>query len=138
MKTAVDTSVVLDVLTADATFGAASREALRRAYDQGALVASDVVWAEIRAGFGTEDAFAEALEALGIRFEPMTDEATRLAGRVWRDSRRRGGKATAGRVMADLLVGAHASVQADVLLARDGGYFRSRFRGLRVVDPSAR
>ena len=31
MRFAVDSSVVLDVLTADPTFGVASREALRRA-----------------------------------------------------------------------------------------------------------
>jgi len=37
---------VLDVLGADPRFGETSRRALRAAYDAGALVASDVVWAE--------------------------------------------------------------------------------------------
>ena len=50
----MDTSVLLDVLGADARFGPSSREALRRAYDGGAIAACDVVWAEVRAHFGAK------------------------------------------------------------------------------------
>ena len=57
MKTAVDTSVRLDVLSADTVFGETSREALRKAYDSGALIASDVVWAEVRADFLSQEPF---------------------------------------------------------------------------------
>jgi len=39
VKTAVDSSVLLDVLGADSQFGQASRTALQAAYDAGALVA---------------------------------------------------------------------------------------------------
>ena len=35
MKTAINASVLLDVLAADKQFGGASREALRSAYDSG-------------------------------------------------------------------------------------------------------
>jgi predicted nucleic acid-binding protein len=49
--TAVDTSALLDVFGADPTYGAASRAALTRSLDEGALVAGDVVWAEIAAAF---------------------------------------------------------------------------------------
>ena len=45
MKTAVDSSVLLDVLGADTRFGERSREALRTAYNAGALVACEIVWA---------------------------------------------------------------------------------------------
>jgi predicted nucleic acid-binding protein len=41
------------------------------------------------------------------------------------------------RVIADFLVAAHASVHADRLLTRDRGFYRSRFRTLRILDPSA-
>jgi len=44
LKTAVDTSVLLDVLTASPQHGEASREALRAAYRGGGLIACDVVW----------------------------------------------------------------------------------------------
>jgi predicted nucleic acid-binding protein len=138
MKTAVDTSVLLDVLAADPVFGETSRQALRRAFDAGALVACDVVWAEVRANFPTEDVFARTMDAIGVRFDPMGEAAAQLAGRMWRESRRisRAKGAGGNRVVADFLVGAHALQQAAVLLARDRGYYRGHFRGLRVIDPS--
>ena len=143
MKTAVDSSVLLDVLTADPAFGERSRDALRQAYDQGALVASDVVWAEVRASFASEDAFAGTMDALGVRFDPISEGAASLAGQLWRDSHRAAkgrarDKGEPKRVVADLLIGAHAQLQADQMLARDRGYLRRCFRGLKVVDPSAR
>jgi predicted nucleic acid-binding protein len=141
VRTAVDTSVLLDVLTADEAFGRASREALRKAYDTGGLVASDVVWAEVRANFAADEPFETAMGALGVAFEPTRADAARLAGRLWRErtraAQKHGAKARqAKRVVADLLVGAHALLQADVLLARDRGFYRGYFKGLRVIDPS--
>ena len=134
MKTAVDSAVLLDVLGADARFGDRSREALRAAYDTGALVACDVVWAEVRAHFPSEADFRQALGILGVRFEAIDAETATVAGQLWRESRgvvavRR------GRVVADSLIGAHAALQADALLTRDRGFFRRYFRQLRVIDP---
>ena len=134
MKVSVDSSVLLDVLGADPVHGERSREALRAAYDTGALVACEIVWAEVRAHFSTDAAFAEALSFLGIQFEPISAEAAAKAGSLWRELRREPG-ASRVRVVADLLVGAHALIQADALLTRDRGFYRSRFKGLRILEP---
>jgi predicted nucleic acid-binding protein len=134
VKLAVDSSVLLDVLGADAIHGEKSREALRRAYDAGALIACEIVWTEVRAHFPTDAAFVEALNLLGIRFDQVSEEAASMAGRLWRDLRREAGTSRI-RVVADLLVGAHALLQADGLLTRDRGFYKGRFRGLRVIEP---
>ena len=137
MKTAVDSSVLLDVLGADPEFGERSREALRAAYDSGALLVCDVVWAEVRAHFPDDESFQEGLAILGVRFDSISWEAARLAGRLWREHRRKT-QLPRARLVPDFLVGAHARLQSDGLLTRDRGFYRHYFLRLRVIDPSRR
>ena len=138
MKTALDSSVLLDVLGADPVFGERSREALRAAYDAGALVACEVVWAEVRAHFPTDEAFHEAVNILGVQYESVEHDAAEAAGRLWRASREHArDRLGRERVVADFLIGAHAQAQADALLSRDRGFYRRYFRGLRLIDPGA-
>ncbi len=134
MITAVDSSVVLDVLGADPRFGEDSRVALRRAIAEGSLVACDVVWAEVAAAFASEDECARALAQLGVRFSGLDVRAAAAAGTTFRTYRRAGG--TRERLIADFLVGAHALTHADRLLTRDRGFFRSYFSRLTIVDPA--
>jgi len=135
VRTALDSSVLLDVLAADAAFGDRSREALRAAYNSGALLACDVVWAEVRAHFRSEESFSEALTLLGVRFDQISHDAARLAGQLWREHRGKN-PPPRGRLIPDFLIGAHARLQSDALLTRDRGFYRRYFSGLRVIDPS--
>jgi predicted nucleic acid-binding protein len=134
MITAVDTNILIDVLGADSTFGPASRDALWAASQAGALIASEVVWAETSAWYRSEREAAEALDDLRLRLVPMDAPAASAAGAAWGAYRRGGGRRD--RMIADFLVGAHADVHADQLLTRDYGFYRARFRHLKVVDPS--
>jgi predicted nucleic acid-binding protein len=132
--TAVGTSVLLDVFGADNKFGERSGQALRRALAEGGLIACSVVWAEVAAAFPAADSAVGAMERLGIAFSPVDRPSALVAGRAWKEYRRRGG--TRARVIADFMIGAHASCLAERLLTRDRGFYRSYFRRLTVLDPS--
>jgi len=132
--TAVDTNVLIDVFAADAEFGPRSRAALRHCIAEGGLIACDVVWAEVAAGFDDRDRAAAALDRLGVRFVALAEEAAFDAGAAWRAYRRRARRRD--RVMADFLIGAHAMLSADRLLTRDRGFYATYFDGLEIVDPS--
>lgn len=135
MITAVDTSVLLDVLGADPTYGARSREALREAFSSGALIACEIVWAEVRAHFAADDDCRDVFARLGVRFDPVSADTAMAAGRLWREHRERT-RGARTRVIADFLIGAHAASEADALLTRDRGFYRDYFDELRVIDPS--
>ena len=71
---------------------------------------------------------------LGVDFSAITLEAALEASTAWKAYRKQGGKRT--RVAADFLIGAHAQFQADQLLTRDQGFYRSYFKRLTVLDPT--
>src|SRR5260370_37612297 len=104
--TAVDTNVLLDVFGADPKFAQASSEALRDCLREGALIASEVVWAETATVFGDAGRFREAIHKLPATFSPMTEEAATKAAQAWRRYRAGGGRRD--RIAAEFLIGAHA------------------------------
>lgn len=134
MITAVDTNVLLDVLTAG-PFGPASREAIRDARREGSLMACDIVWSEVASGYRSIEAAEEALGALDLRFAAIDPEVALAAGQVWTAYRRSGG--SRDRVVGDFLIGTHAWMRADRFLTRDRGFYRAYFKRLKIIDPSA-
>ena len=134
MITAVDSPVLIDIFEPDPTFGPRSREALREAITDGGVIACEMVWAEVVATFPSATEAERAMHQLGIDFSPVGVAAAVAAGVAWRSYRRGGGPRT--RLIADFLVGAHAKLQADRLLTRDRGFYRTHFKELRVMDPT--
>lgn len=134
MITAVDSSVVLDVLTADSEHAEKSEGALRQASLQGQLIVCEAALAEIFPALGDRDRVQEFLVDWQIDFMPSNEESAMLAGEMFLRYLKRGREQK--RIAADFLIGAHASVHADRLLARDRGYLRDYFSNLNVVDPT--
>ena len=130
----MDTSVVLDVITDDALHASASGDALRRARQEGRLIACECVVAETRPALQSNTELTEMLHDLGIEFAPGNEATAALAGQHFARYLARGG--TAGRVVPDFLIGAHAQICADRLLARDRGYLRDYFSELTVMEPA--
>lgn len=117
MITAVDSSVILDLLTDDPTFASNSELALRKAIEQGKLVVCECVVAEVYPSLKNRSQFIEFLSDWQLEFSPMDIKSSCLAGEYLSAYLSRGGKAK--RVGPDFLIGAHAIVTADRLLARD-------------------
>jgi predicted nucleic acid-binding protein len=136
MITAVDTNVLLDILTGIEPQASASAAALLEAQRDGAIVATDIVWAETAAWYDSMDVHAAAMSDLGVVYDPPGESAAAMGGRIWRAYRSLGGARS--RLVPDFLVGAHATSQADRLLTRDRGFFRAYFEDLAVIDPGIR
>jgi len=134
MITAIDTNILIDIFSADKTFGTKSANALRRCIQEGSVCACEVVWVETATVFPDHTAFHRAIELLGIEFSTMQKDTAEFAARAWRQYRQRGGKRD--RVVADFLIGAHASTQCDRLLTRDRGFYRIYFSKLSLLDPA--
>lgn len=135
MISAVDSSVMLDVVTDDPAFAEASERALRKASTEGQLIACECVFAEIYPAFDGKSSFEEFLIDWQLEFLPSSPESASLAGEHFATYLQRGGRR--GRIVADFLIGAHARTHADRLVARDRGYLRDYFSDLLLLDPRA-
>lgn len=134
MITAIDSNVLIDVFGMDPHFHERSKAALRKCLEDGAVVCSEVVYAELASQFGTSSGLDEAFDAWNIAYAPVEKEAARMAGLKWREYRKNKGKRD--RLVADFLIGAHATLQGDRLLTRDRGFYRAYFNKLKIFDPS--
>jgi len=131
--TVVDSSVLLDVFTADPRWGAWSQAHLTEAAQRGALVLNAVVLAEIAARFSRLEALRSALPSMAV-IEEIPLAGAFLAGHVHAAYRRAGGGRQA--VLPDFLIGAHAAVTTRPLLTRDPSRIATYIPGVRLIAPT--
>ncbi len=125
MITAVDTSVLLDVFLADDQHGPRSKELLRNAYDRGAILICDIVYAELVPAFDDRAMLDGALREISATLSPIDIDIAYEAGQRWLCYRQSGGPRD--RIITDFLVGAHAVVKAETFLTRDRGFYATYF-----------
>ncbi len=155
MITALDSNVLFDVLSPEPNRASSASALVLDAHQVGDVVIAEPVFAEVSSRFVSTDEFLTYLRAMGIGLLPSAARTLYLAGREWRlyTSRRRSGQQcqTCGTVQSvtcancganllsrqhlpsDFIIGAHASLQADRLLTRDKGLFRTYFPDLELV-----
>ncbi|AHF99959.1 nucleotide-binding protein [Halostagnicola larsenii XH-48] len=155
MITAVDTNVLLALLYDDEYSDTAESE-LRRAYQDGRVTITSIVYAELAADghFETASELNRFLEDLSIRLVEPSQEALLEAGQqVKRYTDRRpnglqcpscGEKRTVRceqcderliprqHIAADFVIGGRVPADADALLSFDTGFYRSYFSELSV------
>lgn len=133
MITAVDSNVLIDVIGPATKFAAPSIAALDNARAQGAMVICSAAAAEIAAYFATAREMEKILHEMSIRITDLRITDVHAAGAAYVVYRQRSTKPK-DRMLADFLVGAHALRQADALITRDRGYYRTYFPRLKLVD----
>ena len=129
---AVDTSVLLAIFKGEPR-GEKWLESLQSAAETARLLISSVVFAEVRSFFPSDDACRKTLRSIGLRHSPFTEEASLLAGRLFRIYRNEGGPRKT--ILPDFLIAAHATTQADSLATEDRGYLRTYFPDPRLLTP---
>ncbi|MBN2444215.1 MAG: type II toxin-antitoxin system VapC family toxin [Spirochaetales bacterium] len=134
MITAVDSSIILDIIVDDTNFADVSESALRKAHNEGKLIICECVAAEIFPAFHSNNIYTEFLNDWQLDFIPSSLESAELAGGYYKVYLKRGGNVK--RVVPDFLIGAHAMLNADRLLTRDRGYMRDYFSNLYIWDPT--
>ncbi len=129
----VDTKVLLDVVTDDATWAGWSQRQLEIWALRGTLVINAVIYAELSIGFQRIEELEAVLSKTGIALAEIPRPALFLAGKVFRAYKRKGGTRTG--VLPDFFIGAHAAVARLPLLSRDTGRYRTYFPTLELIVP---
>ena len=154
MITAIDTNILVDILLPDPYYAVNSKALLDDANERGSLIISEVVYAELAAQFPSAQDLEEFLRRTGVAMVPSQLEALYKASEAWSAYTSRRGQglqcprcgqnqtvacSACGspiqprqRILADFLIGGHALKQADRLLTRDRGYYRTYFPDLRL------
>jgi predicted nucleic acid-binding protein len=137
MTTAIDTNVVIALWDKDPKLSLAAQSALEAAFSRGTLIAAAPVFAELIAAPGRSEAFIDSFfEETGIGLDwELPEQVWRLAGRAFQsyaERRRRQRDAGARRILADFVIGAHATVNGCRLLTLDDQLYRSSFPRLAV------
>jgi predicted nucleic acid-binding protein len=132
-STLVDTNVLLDVFTRDATWAGWSEQALAEAADQGPLVINPIIYAEVSVGFDRIEDLDLELASDFVRSD-LPWEAAFLAGKCHLRYRKQGG--TKHAPLPDFYIGAHAAIEGHQLLTRDARRFRTYFPSVKLISPN--
>jgi predicted nucleic acid-binding protein len=155
---AVDTNILLDILIPNAAQVQSSLRCLSNIDSKDNLIISEAVFAELGSQFLSFNDLIKFLRDTGIKLVSSNEKSLFEASCAWKKYSRRkkntvvcpscGNKqhlscSTCQKVisfrqhiMGDFLIGAHAMIQANRLITRDRGFYRSYFKALKILTPS--
>lgn len=132
MLTAIDSSVLWSIFRGEDD-ARAWVDLLVAARRESSLIICDIVFAEIAPFFRNLEDLDSRLESLGVEYDAIDRASAFTAGEIFKTYRQEGGPRE--HLIPDFLVGAHALSRAGSLAARDRGYLRRYFPGLRILTP---
>ncbi|MBZ0157001.1 MAG: type II toxin-antitoxin system VapC family toxin [Alphaproteobacteria bacterium] len=154
MVTAVDTTILLDILIPDEAHMESSKHLLEEGLQGGRLIICEIVYAELASQFPSVSELDMFLAETGITLVSSSVRALSLAGERWAHYARTRGKgmvcpgcgkksepscpqcgsalSARQRVLSDFIIGAHALSHADLLVSRDRGIYTTHFKDLTL------
>lgn len=129
----VDSTVLLDIFTADPKWLSWSQSALADALLAGPVVINQLVYAEVSVAYRQLVELDTILSRLKIQRADLPWDAAHLAGQAFLDYRRKNGNKTSP--LPDFYIGAHAQTAGFALLTRDAGRYRTYFPQLTLITP---
>ena len=131
--TLVDSNVLLDYFDQDSEWFDWSATMLSAAASRGRTVINPVIYAEVSVGFARIEDVETALPRQFFVRADLPWEAGFLAGRIFREYRRKGGVRRSP--LPDFFIGAHATISGLTLLTRDARRYRAYFPKLKIIAP---
>lgn len=131
----IDSNVIIDIVTRDATWHEWSNAALGSALRTSAVYINPLIYAEVSTQFPDIDQLDLALPSSLIRRATLPYEAAFLAAKAFVAYRRRGGDRRSP--LPDFYIGAHAVVRNLTLVTRDVQRYRRCFPTLQLISPEA-
>ena len=130
----VDSNVLLDIFSDDATWRPWSEATLHRAVVASQVGINPIIYAEISLRFDDPEVLDYQLDSLLVQRLPLPYEAAFRAGRSFLEYRRGGGARSSP--MPDFYIGAHAELAGLGILTRDVRRFRKYFPSVNLISPT--
>lgn len=155
MIAAVDTNILLDILIPDTDFVKNSKDLIDTYHEEGQLIICEIVYAELASQFPSIREMNTFLKDTYIRLVNSNENVLSLAGERWRQyGRSRSPKLQCPscgikvsifcpkchqnisfrqHIISDFIIAAHALINADIILARDRGFYKTYFPDLKIA-----